>query len=86
MRLNKFLSIAGIASRRSADEIIKLGQVKINGKVVREMGVRIDVERDVVTINGRAVKPEPKVVTYLLNKRPGFGAERAPSFSLRKTG
>ena len=71
MRLNKFLSIAGIASRRSADEIIKLGQVKINGKVVREMGVRIDVERDVVTINGRAVKPEPKVVTYLLNKPRG---------------
>ncbi len=71
MRLNKFLSTAGIASRRSADEIIKLGQVKINGKVVREMGVRIDVERDVVTINGRAVKPEPKVVTYLLNKPRG---------------
>jgi len=71
MRLNKFLSTAGIASRRSADELIKLGQVKINGKVVREMGVRIDVERDVVTINGRAVKPEPKVVTYLLNKPRG---------------
>jgi len=35
------------------------------------MGVRIDVERDVVTINGRAVKPEPKVVTYLLNKPRG---------------
>ncbi|MDO8655539.1 MAG: pseudouridine synthase [bacterium] len=71
MRLNKFLATAGIASRRGADEIIKLGQVKVNGKVVKEMGVKVDVDKDVVTVDGKKVELEPKIVTYLLNKPRG---------------
>ncbi|MEK7170711.1 MAG: pseudouridine synthase [Patescibacteria group bacterium] len=71
MRLNKFLATAGVASRRSADEMIKLGQVKINGKVVEEMGVKVDVDKDVVTVAGRKVELEQATVTYLLNKPRG---------------
>lgn len=71
MRLNKFLSTAGVASRRSADELIKLGQVKINGRVVREMGVKVDPDKDVVTVDGQKVELESKIVTYLLNKPRG---------------
>lgn len=71
MRLNKFLATAGVASRRSADELIKLGQIKVNGKVVKEMGVKVDIDKDVVTVNGRKVELAPKTVTYLLNKPRG---------------
>src|SRR3990167_1655689 len=71
MRLNKFLATAGIASRRSADEIIKLGQVKVNGKVIKEMGVKVDVDKDDVKVDGKKVELEPKIVTYLINKPRG---------------
>lgn len=71
MRLNKYLATAGVASRRSADELIKLGKVKINGKVVKEMGVKVDVEKDIVAVDDKKIKLEPKIVTYLLNKPRG---------------
>ena len=72
MRLNKYLSAAGVASRRHADELIKLGQIKVNGKVVTEMGIKVDVDKDVVTISGRKIELAPKIVTYLLNKPRGI--------------
>jgi len=71
MRLNKYLAAAGVASRRQADELIKLGQVKINGQVVTELGVQVDESSDKVEVNGQAVKIEVTVVTYLLNKPRG---------------
>lgn len=71
MRLNKFLATAGVASRRHADELIKLGQVKINGKVTKEMGIKVDVSKDIVTVDNHKVDLEPKTVTYLLNKPRG---------------
>lgn len=55
-RLNRFLSRAGVASRRKADELISGGVVKVNGEVVTEMGTRV-AEDDVVEVNGRRVTP-----------------------------
>ena len=45
-RLQKFLAEAGVASRRRAEELIAQGKVKVNGKVVTEMGLKIDPEKD----------------------------------------
>lgn len=66
MRLNKFLAHAGVASRRKADELIEAGKVTVNGKVVFEMGHRLN-QGDKVHFEGRLLNPEPKVYV-LLNK------------------
>lgn len=67
VRLNKFLSNAGVCSRREADELIKVGAVLVNGAPVTELGTKITA-RDRVEVNGREVRPEQKV--YLLLNKP----------------
>lgn len=66
VRLNKFLANAGIASRRKCDELIQQGLVEVNGKVVKEMGHRIEAS-DKVTFKGKVVSPA-NFVYVLLNK------------------
>jgi pseudouridine synthase len=72
VRLNKFLAQCGIASRREADRLIVKGKVKVNGRVVDQLGVRIDEGRDRVDVNGRPVQPERRSVYIILNKPAGF--------------
>ena len=67
VRLNKFLSNAGVCSRREADELIKVGAVLVNGAPVTELGTKITA-KDLVEVNGREVRPEQKV--YLLLNKP----------------
>jgi 23S rRNA pseudouridine2605 synthase len=67
IRLNKFLSNAGIAARRKADELIKQGLVTVNDQVVTEMGYKV-TSKDVVKYNGKVVKPGKKV--YILFNKP----------------
>lgn len=67
IRLNRFLSNAGIASRRDADKLIELGLVQVNGKVVTELGLRVDPRKDVVKYDDKSLKPE-KQQYVLLNK------------------
>ena len=66
MRLNKYMSNAGICSRREADEKIQAGAVTVNGKVVTELGTKIR-PADVVEYDGKVVVPERKCYV-LLNK------------------
>lgn len=73
MRLNKFLADSGIASRRGADEIISAGRVRVNGAIVREMGVRVDPETDRVEVDGTRIGLEkPKTVYFAVNKPVGY--------------
>ncbi len=67
MRLNKFLAHCGIASRRAVDVLIMQGHVTVNGEIIKEMGHKV-TSKDVVTFKGQVVKPEDKLVYYLLNK------------------
>ena len=67
IRLNKYLSHAGVASRRAADELIKEGRVKVNGTVVKEMGHKVKV-KDNVTFDGKTLSLEKKY--YLLLNKP----------------
>ncbi len=71
-RLARFLAHAGIASRRHAEDLIAAGRVKVNGEVVTTQGIRIDPERDVVLVDGKAVRAEQTCVYLLLNKPPGY--------------
>lgn len=66
MRLNRFIAMAGVCSRREADNLIANGQITVNGQVVTEMGVVLKVG-DVVEYNGKVLKAE-KLFYVLLNK------------------
>lgn len=70
MRLNRFLSISGICSRREADRYIQAGLVHVNGKVVTELGTKVHPSDD-VRYNGEIIRAEKKVY-LLLNKPKGF--------------
>ena len=70
MRLNKYISNAGICSRRDADIYIQAGNVRVNGEVVTEMGHKVKLT-DEVKFDGRRISPEKKEYV-LLNKPTGF--------------
>lgn len=61
VRLQKFLSQAGIASRRAAEQLIREGRVRLNGSPVTELGVKVDPGSDRVEVDGRAVQPAARV-------------------------
>ena len=66
IRLNKYISQSGLCSRREADNLIKQGQVKVNGSLCNELGSKVNIN-DLVQINNRPIKPE-KNIYILLNK------------------
>ncbi|MCI8421831.1 MAG: pseudouridine synthase, partial [Clostridia bacterium] len=55
-RLNKYLASTGVASRRGADKLIEEGRVKVNGKVVKELGSSINEKNDTVMLDDKIVK------------------------------
>ncbi|HTY07524.1 MAG TPA: pseudouridine synthase [Candidatus Edwardsbacteria bacterium] len=69
IRLNKYLSLCGAASRRKADLLIAAGRVAVNGAVQRELGAAVDPGSDRVTVDGAAVRP-PRRFSYLLFHKP----------------
>ncbi len=69
VRLNRYLSICGIASRRKADQIIIEGKVRVNGLVVNELGYRVDTEKDTIDVGGEIIRPQKKRY-IVLNKPP----------------
>jgi len=71
VRLAKFLSAAGIASRRKAEELIKQGKIKINGQVVKDVATNVDLNDQSVEFNSRPVLIQ-EYVYYLLNKPVGY--------------
>ena len=71
IRLQKFLSEAGIASRRKAEEMIRSGLVKVNGKIAN-IGDSVDPKTDSVSVGGKKVKKENSLRYILLNKPRGY--------------
>jgi 23S rRNA pseudouridine2605 synthase len=67
IRLNRYISNAGICSRRKADELIVAGVISVNGEVVNELGFKVNPQKDIVRYNGETLKRE-KMVYVLLNK------------------
>jgi 23S rRNA pseudouridine2605 synthase len=68
MRVQKFLSKAGICSRRKAEEWMAAGRVAINGEVCRELGTRVDPDKDRIEVDGKAVQLPDSYVYLLMNK------------------
>jgi 23S rRNA pseudouridine2605 synthase len=65
VRLQKFLADAGVASRRAAEEIILAGRVGVNGKIVRQLGTKIDVLHDRVAVDGKPIRERRKIYIAL---------------------
>lgn len=76
-RLQKVLSRAGVASRRSAEAMIQAGRVTLNGSVVTQLGVKADVTRDDIRVDGTRIRPPKGPVYLLLNKPKGFVTTRS---------
>jgi len=72
MRINRYLALCGLASRRASEEIVKAGKVTVNGKSVVELGTVIDETADIVRVDGNVVRPAKKEVFVLLNKPKGY--------------
>lgn len=72
-RLQKFLAEAGVASRRKAEELIVAGEIKVNGKVVTELGTKIDPNKDEVFYQDKKIsKIEVEMVYIMLHKPEGY--------------
>jgi 23S rRNA pseudouridine2605 synthase len=76
-RLQKIIARAGIASRRHAEQLILSGQVRVNGRVVTELGTKADAEKDRIEAAGKVVGAEERRVYILLNKPPEVVATMA---------
>jgi len=71
IRLQKFLSQAGIASRRKAEELIIAGKIKVNGEIVKKLGTTIN-EDDEIVYQGKKITLDNKKVYIALNKPVGY--------------
>ncbi|MBO8137900.1 MAG: rRNA pseudouridine synthase [Desulfotomaculum sp.] len=71
-RLQKFMAHAGVASRRKCEELILEGRVRVNGKVVKELGVKIHPDKDKVYVDGRLIRRKEKKVYLVMNKPRGY--------------
>lgn len=71
MRLNRFIAMSGVCSRREADQLIEAGEVTVNGRRVDQLGAKIRPAQDEVRLNGELLKGEKKVY-IVLNKPKGY--------------
>ncbi|MBE9503968.1 MAG: rRNA pseudouridine synthase [Proteobacteria bacterium] len=71
IRLQKVLAQAGVASRREAEKMILNGRIKVDGKVIKELGTKVDPEKNDIEVDDRSISKSEKKVYYLLNKPKG---------------
>jgi 23S rRNA pseudouridine2605 synthase len=74
-RLQKLIAQAGVASRRAAEELIRSGEVTVNGSIVTELGTKADPEKDHIKVRGKLISAKLKHrenVYLLLNKPKGY--------------
>lgn len=74
MRLNKFLATAGIASRRKCEELIKNGEIKVNGQVVLNLATTIDEKKDKVEYKGGVLTLPSSFIYLKMNKPKGYAS------------
>ena len=85
IRLQKFLSEAGVASRRAGEEIILAGRVTVNGQIVQALGTKVHPTRDRIAVDGVVVKAKRKLYVAL-HKPPGFLCTRRDPEGRRTVG
>src|SRR5258708_37129518 len=76
-RLQKIISTAGVASRRAAEALITQGRVEVNGKTVRTLGTKADLEREESKVDGRRIKAQKRKRYIPLYKPRGYVTTRS---------
>ena len=71
-RLQKIIAHAGIASRRMAEKMISEGRISVNGKIVTELGTKVDIRKDEIRVDGKLISAEVSRVYLMLNKPKGY--------------
>lgn len=69
-RLQKIMSNCGVASRRASEEMIAAGRVRVNGVIVKTPGVKVDLQKDIIVVDGKRLE-KPAKQYYLFNKPKG---------------
>jgi 23S rRNA pseudouridine2605 synthase len=78
VRLQKFLSESGVASRRASEQIILAGRVRVNGEIADQLGIKVHPGRDEVMVDGAKVKPKRKIYVALNKPRGYICTQRDP--------
>lgn len=84
MRINKFLAECGVASRRNCEAYVLEGRVKVNNKKIVNLATDVDPENDLVSLDGKPVKPIGKHLYIMLNKPKGYVCTTSDEYG-RKT-
>ena len=84
IRLNRYLSVSGIASRRKSENLIKNSKVKVNGKVVTSLSTIVEVDSDKIECDGKKIKPQ-RYEYYKMNKPRFYITSMLKSENNRKT-
>src|SRR3989338_5372587 len=84
MRINKFIALHTTFSRRKADFLIKNGEVKLNGKITTNLGIDINIDKDIIEISDEKINTKTTKVYLALNKPAGYITSRADNLN-RKT-
>lgn len=72
VRLQKYMAMCGVASRRNSEVIIQDGRVRVNNQIVRELGTKIEIGNDIVSVDGKVIKVANKKYYIMLNKPVGY--------------
>jgi len=72
IRINKYIAESGFCSRREADSYIEKGQVSINGKILNEKGKLVDIEKDIIYIDGKKLTIKNRNIYIIMNKPKGY--------------
>lgn len=75
IRLNKYIANTGLCTRRKADEYIKAGKVKVNGKIVSELGIKVG-ENDEVSFQDQTISSNQKLTYLLINKPQNYASDK----------
>lgn len=76
IRINRYLAMCGLGSRRAVEQLILEGRVSINGSVHQDLATQVHLENDLVTVDGKVVTPSTKFTYLILNKPRGYDVTR----------
>ncbi len=81
VRLQKYIAMSGTASRRAAEKMIDEGRIKVNGKLVSEQGVKVEIGCDNVTVDNKPIEIKNKNYYIMLNKPAGYVSTASDQFA-----
>ena len=76
VRINRYLSMSGLGSRRSCEKYIRGRKVSVNNSIITDLSFKIDPDKDAVLLDGKPIRPLEKEVYLLLNKPKGYVVSR----------